>query len=62
MMAYFVVSQCGSIRLAKLFDRVRVSQNSITMLMTSGTESSADLHIGLSYVSSITLMTKDSLV
>ena len=49
-----------SVRLAKLFSRIRVSRNSISMPMTSGTESSADFHISLSCVSSTTSTTKDN--
>lgn len=60
MMAYFVVSQYGSVRLAKLFGWVRVSRIGISMPMTSGTESSADFHISLSCVSSTTSTTKDN--
>ena len=62
MMTLLIVSHCGSVQLAKHFRRVRVSRISITMPMTSGTESSADLHISLSRVSNTTSMTKDKLV
>ena len=51
----FVASQYGSVRLAKHFSRVSVSWISITMPMTSGTESSANSHISLSYVPNITI-------
>ena len=62
MTTLLVASHCGSVRLAKHFSRVRVSRISITMTMTSGTKLSANLHTSLSHVSSITSMTKDSLV
>ena len=61
MTTNFVVSQYGSVRLAKLFSRVRVSRNGITMPMTSGTVSSAGFHISLSCMSSTTSTTKDNL-
>jgi hypothetical protein len=62
MMTLLIASHCRSVRLAKHISRARVIRISVTIPMTSGTESSAELHISLSHVSNTTSMTKDNLL
>ena len=47
MTDYSLHLNVGQSDIAKLFSRVSVGWNGITMPMTSGTVSSANLHIGL---------------